>query len=68
MRKVRAGNKKRVDESEGPKESGQIDSTAKCLFCGHIGATFYELQIRSMDEPATLFYTCSSCGEKWNVN
>ncbi|EFN54463.1 hypothetical protein CHLNCDRAFT_24529 [Chlorella variabilis] len=33
--------------------------------CGHLQAYFKEAQIRSADEPATLFYRCAKCGRNW---
>ncbi|ODV82463.1 putative RNA polymerase III subunit C11 [Suhomyces tanzawaensis NRRL Y-17324] len=36
--------------------------------CGGTKAYFYQLQIRSADEPMTTFYKCVKCGEKWREN
>jgi DNA-directed RNA polymerase III subunit RPC11 len=33
--------------------------------CESNRAAFVEMQIRSADEPATLFYRCVSCGHAW---
>jgi DNA-directed RNA polymerase subunit M/transcription elongation factor TFIIS len=33
--------------------------------CESSRAAFIEVQIRSADEPATLFYKCVSCGHMW---
>lgn len=33
--------------------------------CDSSRAAFIEMQIRSADEPATLFYKCVSCGHMW---
>jgi DNA-directed RNA polymerase III subunit RPC11 len=38
---------------------------AKCEACGHPEAFFNEVQIRSADEPATLFYCCCKCKHRW---
>lgn len=38
---------------------------AKCEKCGHNEAFFNEIQIRSADEPATLFYCCCKCKYRW---
>ncbi|KAF2757879.1 hypothetical protein EJ05DRAFT_370535 [Pseudovirgaria hyperparasitica] len=34
--------------------------------CGNTQAFFYQLQIRSADEPMTSFYKCTSCARQWN--
>jgi DNA-directed RNA polymerase subunit M/transcription elongation factor TFIIS len=38
----------------------------KCRKCGNKKCTYYQLQIRSIDEPMTTFITCIVCGKKWN--
>ena len=37
----------------------------KCRKCKSKNCTFYELQTRSADEPATIFVTCLDCGKNW---
>merc|ERR1712154_339610 len=39
----------------------------KCSRCGHNKAHFKEMQTRSADEPATLFFKCENkqCGFQW---
>ncbi|GMM50871.1 DNA-directed RNA polymerase III core subunit [Starmerella bacillaris] len=36
--------------------------------CGGQKAYFYQLQIRSADEPMTSFYKCVTCGHQWREN
>jgi transcription elongation factor S-II len=36
-----------------------------CKKCKSKECTYYELQTRSADEPATIFVTCLSCGKNW---
>lgn len=45
-------------------------TTAQCAVdsCGGEKAYFYQLQIRSADEPMTTFYKCVKCGHKWREN
>lgn len=37
----------------------------KCEVCGNNEAFFQEIQIRSADEPATIFYCCTNCKHTW---
>ena len=36
-----------------------------CRKCKSKRCTYYELQTRSADEPATIFVTCLECGKNW---
>jgi len=36
-----------------------------CRKCRSKRCTYYELQTRSADEPATIFVTCLDCGKNW---
>ena len=38
---------------------------APCPKCQHRGAYFQEIQTRSADEPATLFFRCVKCAHNW---
>ncbi|KAJ5067245.1 DNA-directed RNA polymerase iii subunit rpc10 [Anaeramoeba ignava] len=46
---------------------GQKTTTLQCPKCGKYEANFYELQIRSADEPMTTFCSCLHCGNKWTI-
>jgi DNA-directed RNA polymerase subunit M/transcription elongation factor TFIIS len=37
----------------------------KCGKCKKNKISYYELQIRSSDEPSTHFYRCLACGHRW---
>jgi len=39
----------------------------KCKKCKSKRCTYYELQTRSADEPATIFITCLDCGKNWKT-
>uniref|UniRef100_A0A7S0MUL6 DNA-directed RNA polymerase subunit n=1 Tax=Cryptomonas curvata TaxID=233186 RepID=A0A7S0MUL6_9CRYP len=60
---------KKVDDVLGDtfKNAPVTDLIGGCPKCGHNKAYYFELQIRSADEPATRFYMCSgdNCGTKW---
>ncbi|KAL7621162.1 RNA polymerase III C11 subunit [Parahypoxylon ruwenzoriense] len=36
--------------------------------CSGKEAAFYQIQIRSADEPMTSFYKCMTCGHQWREN
>ena len=36
-----------------------------CSKCKSKKCTYYEMQTRSADEPATIFITCLDCGKNW---
>jgi transcription elongation factor S-II len=38
-----------------------------CKKCKSKKCTYYELQTRSADEPATIFITCLDCGKHWKM-
>ncbi|CCD22556.1 DNA-directed RNA polymerase I core subunit RPA12 NDAI_0A03990 [Naumovozyma dairenensis CBS 421] len=40
----------------------------KCPKCGNDEMHYHTLQLRSADEGATVFYTCTSCGYKFRTN
>ena len=41
--------------------------TFTCRKCKGKKTTYYQLQIRSADEPATTFINCIDCGNKWKI-
>ncbi|KAG5358929.1 DNA-directed RNA polymerase I subunit RPA12 [Yarrowia sp. C11] len=52
--------------------AGEVDEGAiikeKCPECGHDEMTYHTLQLRSADEGATVFYTCTKCHYKFRTN
>jgi len=38
-----------------------------CKKCRSKKCTYYEMQTRSADEPATVFVTCLDCGKRWRA-
>ena len=60
--------KKAVEDIIGADDDGQDRTSVRCPACGHGEAFFKQLQIRSADEPMTIFYRCcdKKCGHRWN--
>ena len=50
------------------KGKAKIKSFYSCPKCRTKETTYYEMQIRSSDEPATKFLTCQICDFKWTNN
>ncbi|ODV96240.1 hypothetical protein PACTADRAFT_40385 [Pachysolen tannophilus NRRL Y-2460] len=64
--------RKQVDDVLGGEGAwDNVDQTAaQCPVdsCGGDKAYFFQLQIRSADEPMTTFYKCCKCGHQWREN
>lgn len=58
--------RKRTDPSRENQEYAVVDEP--CPKCNHPQATFYTLQLRSVDEGSTVFYECVACKHKWNTD
>jgi len=60
--------RKRVDDILGGSEAWKhVDRTAaNCPKCDHREAYFLQMQIRSADEPMSIFYKCVQCSHQWN--
>ena len=56
------------DHEAGDESSGLITEMFPCLQCGNKKCSYYEQQVRSGDEPMTIFLTCLSCKYSWSVN
>ena len=59
--------KKTVDEVLGGDDAWRnVDKTsATCPGCAHDEAYFMQIQIRSADEPMSVFYKCVKCARQW---
>lgn len=59
---------KEVDDVLGGAAAWEnVDRTmAVCPACMHNEAYFMQMQIRSADEPMSVFYKCTKCGKQWN--
>ena len=60
--------RKMVDDILGGDAAWEnVDRTmAVCPNCNHNEAYFMQIQIRSADEPMSIFYKCVKCKHQWN--
>eukprot|EP01041_Mallomonas_annulata_P009670 gene9670-20110_t len=60
--------RKEVDDILGGADAWEnVDRTqTRCPHCSHDTAYFMQIQIRSADEPTTIFYKCCNCMGQWN--
>mmetsp|Transcript_15459 Transcript_15459/g.29390 ORF Transcript_15459/g.29390 Transcript_15459/m.29390 type:complete len:115 (-) Transcript_15459:4-348(-) len=60
--------RKAVDDVMGGAAAWEnVDRTAAvCGKCSHGEAYFMQMQIRSADEPMSVFYKCCKCSHQWN--
>lgn len=59
---------KQVDDILGGAAAwANVDRTMTvCPSCNHNEAYFLQMQIRSADEPMSIFYKCTKCNHQWN--
>jgi transcription elongation factor S-II len=57
--------KKKRDASKCTNNIEASTDMFTCKKCKSKKCTYYELQTRSADEPATVFVTCLDCGKNW---
>jgi DNA-directed RNA polymerase III subunit RPC11 len=62
--------RKKVDDVLGGEAAWEnVDQTdATCPSCSNGKAYFMQIQIRSADEPMTIFYRCTKCAKTWSAN
>jgi DNA-directed RNA polymerase III subunit RPC11 len=60
--------RKQVDDILGGAAAWEhVDRTAStCPLCNNKEAFFLQIQIRSADEPMSIFYKCVQCSHQWN--
>mmetsp|Transcript_20682 Transcript_20682/g.26693 ORF Transcript_20682/g.26693 Transcript_20682/m.26693 type:complete len:115 (-) Transcript_20682:34-378(-) len=63
-----SSKRKQVDDILGGAEAWEhVDRTmATCPSCNNQEAYFQQIQIRSADEPMSVFYKCVKCSVQWN--
>ena len=57
--------KRKRDENKYNNTKQASTDMFTCKKCKSKRCTYYELQTRSADEPATIFVTCLDCGKNW---
>jgi transcription factor S len=57
--------KREIEAVEHEVEVYPTTDDAECPKCGHKSATFWEVQTRASDEPATKFMKCQKCKHIW---
>jgi len=60
--------KKAETEIMYSKKRVAITTKFKCPKCKKRECSYYELQVRSSDEPMTTFIDCQNCGYHWKIN
>ena len=60
--------RKKVDDVLGGNDAWKnVDQTdVRCPACANEKAYFLQIQIRSADEPMTIFYKCTACAKTWS--
>jgi DNA-directed RNA polymerase subunit M len=57
--------KRQVEAVENEVEVYPVTDDSECPKCGNKTATFWEIQTRASDEPATKFLKCEKCKHIW---
>ncbi|GMH56409.1 hypothetical protein TL16_g02128 [Triparma laevis f. inornata] len=64
--RIKLKSKKLDDVLGGAGAWENVDKTsAVCPQCAHGEAFFMQIQIRSADEPMSVFYKCEKCSHQW---
>lgn len=59
--------KMRKDENVYQEKPAAMTDQFRCSKCKKRECVYQELQLRSCDEPVTLFITCLNCGHRWRL-
>jgi len=59
--------KVKKEEASGQDKPEAMTTMFKCGKCKKRECVYKELQIRSCDEPMTVFITCLNCGNRWRI-
>jgi DNA-directed RNA polymerase III subunit RPC11 len=68
IQRTYSSTRKKVDDILGGEKAWEnVDRTmAVCPQCSFGEAYFMQMQIRSADEPMSVFYKCVKCSNQWN--
>ena len=55
----------KIEERRGQTIKVKTTDMFKCGNCGKRETVYKEVQMRALDEPASLFITCVNCGKEW---
>lgn len=64
---MKAEKKKLIDEINNFGNTQRAKSGYRCNSCGSEKTFAIQKQVRSSDEPATLFVRCSTCQKSWRI-
>jgi DNA-directed RNA polymerase subunit M/transcription elongation factor TFIIS len=65
--RVLLDNKMKKDMHVIEEKPAAMTNEFRCGKCKKRECVYQELQVRSADEPMTLFITCLNCGNKWRI-
>lgn len=54
-----------LETDTSPAQTYLFSDLVVCRSCKTKKVTYYQKQVRSSDEPMTVFYECQECGKKW---
>jgi transcription elongation factor S-II len=60
--------KSKRDQQKFENNMAAATDTFTCRKCKSKKCTFYALQVRSSDEPMTIYVTCLECGQRWKTS
>jgi DNA-directed RNA polymerase subunit M/transcription elongation factor TFIIS len=60
-----ANKQKEIRMEQIKAQENDYEGLFKCKKCGSKKTDYYQLQVRSADEPMTTYVTCKECGQRW---
>lgn len=65
---VTSSSSEKAEATENDAGSKHATIQEPCPKCSHPEMHFYTMQLRSVDEGSTVFYSCPNCAHKYSVN